>query len=154
SIVGMTESATSRILAATERMQELAWTLRESGANNALCDHLDEQATEIYTACTFQDLTGQRTRKVIEVLRYLEQRINATVAGDAAGLTETPAVHDLSGRLVQSEVDAVLQPATQERAEDASRQDATLEDISRLMLAIEPLIAQEAGEQPDDAGED
>ncbi len=98
-IVHMTESATSRILSATELMQEIAWTLRESGANNALCDHLDEQAMEIYTACSFQDLTGQRTRKVIEVLRYLEERINAAVTPRNAEPSGIPAVHDPSGRL-------------------------------------------------------
>ena len=29
---------------------------------------------QIYTACSFQDLTGQRTGKVVQVLRYLESR--------------------------------------------------------------------------------
>ena len=43
-------------------------------------DLLDVQATEIYTACSFQDLTGQRTRKVVTVLRYLESRINAMIS--------------------------------------------------------------------------
>src|SRR4029078_4631797 len=80
SIVEATERATSNILAATEQVQEIAWTLRESGANNALCDLLNNQATDIYTACGFQDVTGQRTRKLIQVLHYLEERINATVA--------------------------------------------------------------------------
>jgi chemotaxis protein CheZ len=79
SVVQATENATSRILAAAEQVQEIAWTMRESGSIEALCDELDNQATEIYTACSFQDLTGQRTRKVIQVLRYLEQRINAMV---------------------------------------------------------------------------
>src|SRR5690349_18441481 len=41
SIVEATEHATSNILAAAEKVQEIAWTLRESGANNALCDLLD-----------------------------------------------------------------------------------------------------------------
>src|SRR5207248_9801503 len=34
---------------------------------------------DIYTACAFQDLTGQGTGKVIQVLRYLEARINAMI---------------------------------------------------------------------------
>jgi chemotaxis regulatin CheY-phosphate phosphatase CheZ len=141
-IVHMTESATSRILAAAELMQEIAWTLRESGANNALCEHLDAQATEIYTACSFQDLTGQRTRKVIEVLRYLEERINAAVTPRDAAPSDAPTVHDPSGRLVQADVDAMMQPSAEN-----DRQDATLEDISRLMLAIEPLILQATAEE-------
>ena len=35
---------------------------------------------EIFTACSFQDLTGQRTTKVINVLRYIEQRIGSMIA--------------------------------------------------------------------------
>ena len=32
-----------------------------------------------YTACSFQDITGQRTEKVVNVLRFIEQRINAMI---------------------------------------------------------------------------
>ena len=129
SIVQTTEQATSNILAATEQVQEIAWTLRESGANNALCDLLDNQASDIYTACGFQDVTGQRTRKLIQVLHYLEERINATVA-ERVEQSE-------SASLQQDDVDAMLE----------ERQDATLEDISAVMRAIEPAIAPEPEEK-------
>ena len=79
SVVQATEAATSDILECAERIQEIAWTLREQGLDAEACDLLDAKATEVYTACSFQDLTGQRTRKVIGVLRYLEGRINAMI---------------------------------------------------------------------------
>ncbi|HEX2215672.1 MAG TPA: hypothetical protein VHG27_03105 [Xanthobacteraceae bacterium] len=79
-IVNATEKATSDILAAAERVQEVAWTLREQGVEPRDCDLLDARAIDIYTACSFQDLTGQRTRKVTQVLRYLEWRIDAMIA--------------------------------------------------------------------------
>jgi chemotaxis protein CheZ len=79
SVVQQTEAATSDILACAERIQEMAWTLREQGVDGQVCDLLDANATEVYTACSFQDLTGQRTRKVIGVLHYLESRINAMI---------------------------------------------------------------------------
>lgn len=75
-IVKHTEGATQTILEAAEQIQEQAWTLRENGADNAVCDIIDEKATEIFMACSFQDLTGQRTNKVVQVLGYLESRIN------------------------------------------------------------------------------
>jgi hypothetical protein len=152
SIVQTTESATSQILTAAEQVQEIAWTMRESGSIEALCDELDARATEIYTACSFQDLTGQRTRKVIQLLRYLEDRINTVVSAQhkpAAALT-TASEPSFTSSLVQAGVDAVMQPGKNERQED--RQDATLEDISRLMLAIEPTIGSEqaeSSEQPE-----
>jgi chemotaxis regulatin CheY-phosphate phosphatase CheZ len=89
SIVHATESATSDILAAAEQVQEVAWTLREQGLEPEVCDLLDARATDIYTACSFQDLTGQRTRKVIQAMRYLEDRINAMI--DIWGLDSTMA---------------------------------------------------------------
>jgi chemotaxis protein CheZ len=78
-IVDTTEKATSDILAAAERVQEIAWTLREQGVDPAICDLIDSHATEVYTACSFQDLTSQHTRKLIEVLRFLEARIDAMI---------------------------------------------------------------------------
>ena len=89
-IVTTTETATGDILHAAEQIQEVAWTLRERGFEGPICDLLDERATDIYTACSFQDLTGQRTRKVIGVLRYLEARINAMI--DIWGLDGVPAI--------------------------------------------------------------
>jgi chemotaxis protein CheZ len=72
-------AAATEILQAAEEIQEVAWTLRERGNEVALCDMLDQRATEIYTACSFQNITGQRTAKVVQTLRFIEQRINAMI---------------------------------------------------------------------------
>src|SRR3954453_19931195 len=75
-ITRTTERATSDILEAAEQIQETAWTLREQGVNPTLCDELDRRATEIYTACSFQDLTAQQMGKIVQTLRYLKGRID------------------------------------------------------------------------------
>lgn len=79
-IVRETEQATSDILGAAEAIQEAAWTLRERGADAPACDALDRHATAIYTACSFQDLTAQRTARIVYTLRYLEDRVSAMIA--------------------------------------------------------------------------
>ena len=128
SVVQATEAATSDILACAERIQEMAWTLREQGVEGEVCDLLDANATEVYTACSFQDITGQRTRKVIQVLRYLEERINAMIGiwgldgAMAAEAAEKRAVDGdkalLNGPakpgtgLDQADVDMVMGPAS------------------------------------------
>jgi hypothetical protein len=119
SIVSATELATSEILAAAERVQEVAWALREAGAATVECDELDHQAVAIYTSCSFQDLTAQRTRKVIDILAFLEGRVNAMAdiwqfaaeeeepeapAAQAASASELPDVEPMS----QDEIDVVL----------------------------------------------
>ncbi|TBW38650.1 chemotaxis protein [Siculibacillus lacustris] len=89
-IVSQTENATNEILLAAEGIQEAAWTLREAGGLDELCDKLDTHATDIYTACSFQDLTGQRTRKVVTVLRYLESRITSMMSIWGLGEADVP----------------------------------------------------------------
>lgn len=106
-IVTQTEGATQSILEAAEQIQEKAWVLRENGADDATCDDIDAKATEIFMACSFQDLTGQRTNKVVQVLRYLESRINLMIniwgiedmeADDTAGPVDSrPDAHLLNG---------------------------------------------------------
>ena len=78
-IVRSTEQATSEILEAAEQIQEIAWTLREGGLAVETCDAVDARATNIYLACSFQDLTAQRTHKVIETMRFLENRIHKMI---------------------------------------------------------------------------
>ena len=78
-IVESTETATNTILEAAEEIQEAAWSLREEGASDTPCDKIDEKTTDIYTACSFQDITGQRTTKVVQALVYIENRVNAMI---------------------------------------------------------------------------
>jgi chemotaxis regulatin CheY-phosphate phosphatase CheZ len=116
-IVRTTERATSEILEAAEHVQEAAWTLREEGANETLCDELDRRATEIYTACSFQDLTAQRVTRIVQTLRFLEGRLNAMIDiwgrpdEDEAPLADAPALSrdlDAEEALTQSDVDDVI----------------------------------------------
>lgn len=78
-IVSSTENATQAILEAAEAIQESAWTLRENPQDASQCDAIDEKATEIFMSCSFQDLTGQRTQKVVQVLHYLEERLDRMI---------------------------------------------------------------------------
>jgi chemotaxis regulatin CheY-phosphate phosphatase CheZ len=178
SVVHATETATSDILACAERIQEMAWTLREQGVENEVCDLLDANATAVYTACSFQDLTGQRTRKVIQVLRYLEDRINAMIGiwgldgAMAAEAAEKRAVDGdrslLNGParpghgLDQADVDMVMGPAAaREHAAAPPLQPAdSHEEVEEPIIEAEPeraerraeapVIEAEAIEEPDD----
>ncbi len=125
-IVRSTELATSEILESAEQIQEIAWTMREGGLAVETCDALDARATNIYLACSFQDLTAQRTTKVIETMRYLENRINKMIgilqgvegfeisADDshsvpAAGRSRGLSADSIDGLLAQDDVDFAMQ---------------------------------------------
>lgn len=132
-IVESTEKATSEILAVIERIQEVARTLRGQGADAAICDVLNALAIEAYTACSFQDLTGQRIRRVIDVMRFLEARIDAMIriwrieensAPHAEAAGEDPLLNGpaLPGEgLAQPEIDELI---AAERSEEVCWRDA------------------------------
>lgn len=136
-IVRSAEKATNDILEAAEEIQETAWLMREQGSDAENCDRLDSRATDIYTACSFQDLTGQRTTKVINVLQFLEERVNAMV--DILGMAELddsapqipqlqarPDAHLLNGPqldgrgLEQNDIDTMMADNQQQTSLEAS----------------------------------
>lgn len=76
-VVGGTEQATERILASVEAIDDKAGNLaaRLKGDNNVIATEIQERVVEIFEACNFQDLTGQRIRKVVNVLKFIEDRV-------------------------------------------------------------------------------
>ena len=120
-IVRTTERATSEILGAAEEVQEVAWTLRERGIESAVCDRLDRHATQIYTACSFQDLTAQRTGRIVHTLRYLEDRLKAMIAIWDTDADRVPPGPDRAAPapldLCQSDVDRFIDMPAAEAAE-------------------------------------
>ncbi|MGY6645557.1 MAG: hypothetical protein ACXIVD_10080 [Salinarimonas sp.] len=139
-IVRTTERATSDILEAAEQIQEAAWTLREEGASEAMCDELDRRATDIYTACSFQDLTAQRTTRIVDTLRFLEGRINAMI--EIWGDGET-------GEAVEGAQDGAQDAARASRQRELSD---SLEDFNGLCQdGIDTVIVDDAMADPVDA---
>ncbi len=79
-IVAATERATTDILNATEKIQEITQGIPRSDPDIAeMVDAIEAWCIEIMTACSFQDITGQRTTKVVNTLRYIEQRVNTMI---------------------------------------------------------------------------
>lgn len=81
-IVNEAMTATNTIMSAAEGIEEVANDL----ADNEQADRLRNEATRIYEACGFQDITGQRITKVVRTLQSIEERVNALAAVCGAGL--------------------------------------------------------------------
>ena len=79
-VLDETEEATSNILSSAEKIQEIIWELKETDKDNPGFDKIDELVTEVYMACSFQDLTGQRLRKVVGLTSDIEQRLKNMVS--------------------------------------------------------------------------
>lgn len=73
-IVEATASATNRIMDAADVIMEIAGKLAKEDSDRAMA-----AVTSIYEACTFQDITGQRVTKVVNMLKVIEGRIDNIV---------------------------------------------------------------------------
>jgi len=77
-IVVGTESATNSILAAAEKIDELSSNLssRLSGGDQEIAREILDHVISIFEACNFQDITGQRISKVVNAMRFVEERVH------------------------------------------------------------------------------
>lgn len=73
-IVQATETATNTIMDAAEQIEAVM-----EGLDEIQADKLMEATTNIYEACGFQDITGQRITKVVKALKDIEDKIDALV---------------------------------------------------------------------------
>jgi chemotaxis protein CheZ len=69
-IVEATETATNQIMTATEKIM---------AANDIESDVVNEACMEIFEACSFQDITGQRISKVVSTLDYVEDHMTRLI---------------------------------------------------------------------------
>jgi chemotaxis regulatin CheY-phosphate phosphatase CheZ len=77
-VVDMTEKAANTILDAADRISERIKESQESGNEEdkqKVLEHISSDIEEIFMACSFQDITGQRIRNTLENLREIEDRL-------------------------------------------------------------------------------
>jgi hypothetical protein len=75
--------AGSDVFAMAERIQDVAWTMRERGLDPRTCDQIETLARTILTASSLRTANDDRTRKLAEVLQYLERRIDRMIEAHA-----------------------------------------------------------------------
>jgi len=74
-IVGATESATNAILEAMETLEPIGDEL-----GGATGQKIADSVTQVYEACNFQDITGQRITKVVGALKQVEDKVDTLLA--------------------------------------------------------------------------
>lgn len=74
-IVNATEKATNTIMEATEIIEKVG---DEIGGETA--EKLMEATTQIFEACGFQDITGQRITKVVKAMQEIEGKIDDLIS--------------------------------------------------------------------------
>jgi hypothetical protein len=140
-IIQATERATSDILAAAERIQEIAWTMREQGVDDKACDELDGLATEIYTACSFQDLTGQQTDRVIEHLRHPDEPADTRPRLDQAGVDRVVPAQAAAAAMAGAAIaETAAEPVADSKPESPVEPVAGFEPVAEMALTPEAVV--------------
>jgi chemotaxis protein CheZ len=82
-IVVATETSTETVLGASEEIETLVRKITglypDDEEVNTFCDQIANEIIKIFEACSFQDITGQRTNKVIKTIRFIEEKILALI---------------------------------------------------------------------------
>ncbi|MBK1622079.1 protein phosphatase CheZ [Afifella marina] len=76
-VVADTEGATETILTSAEEIDDIARKLGKTLGDDerAQLQAINERCIAIFEACNFQDITGQRISKVVNLLQFIESRI-------------------------------------------------------------------------------
>ncbi|MGH1375728.1 MAG: protein phosphatase CheZ [Alphaproteobacteria bacterium] len=82
-IIGATSEATGKIMDSCDVIQDKAATV-EGEASDAIV----AEVMNIYEACSFQDITGQRVTKVVETFQIIEDKIDKLVSALGLRMTE------------------------------------------------------------------
>jgi hypothetical protein len=124
-----TENATNVIMTAAETMLGL-----DPSASDVK-DRVDDEVMKIFEACSFQDITGQRVSKIVQVLTQIEQRVSrlaAAIGLDDASPPELTAEEKRQRDLLLNGP-AIGGPETQQAdIDDLFSADATSADADKL----------------------
>jgi chemotaxis protein CheZ len=81
-VIAATAQATAEIMDSCDAIQNAAGEIGGEGA-----DKINAEVMKIFESCSFQDITGQRIKKVVTTLRSIEERVERLISllGDRAG---------------------------------------------------------------------
>lgn len=119
-VVTDTEAATEVILSSAESVEVKIKALmqRLSGDDLALASAIKDDVVRTFEACNFQDITGQRIRKVVKLLVFIEERVTrmtdiwggAELVAQASGILKREGDEALlNGPALACDVDVVSQ---------------------------------------------
>lgn len=138
-VINVTENAANTIMDAADRISERASKAKElwggeTTAHKAFFEGLQNDIEEIFTACSFQDITGQRIRTTLSNLKDVEERLGDTLA--SMGIDTSSAVADagldknLESGADQSAVDDIFAEKTE--PDGAGAKVASQDDIDSM----------------------
>lgn len=126
-IVAATEKATNTIMDSAEAIEAVMENLDGEQA-----EKLMEATTNIYEACGFQDITGQRITKVVKALKDIEDKIDALVTAFGSEIDKVKAEEPKKKKKAEDLTDEDLLDGPQQEGEAS-----TQEEIDALLASFD-----------------
>jgi hypothetical protein len=104
------ETAAGAITEANESIQDIAWTLREAGAEEPLCDTLDRRSAEISGMIATIDTIAQRVDKIADTISMLDTSLRAFGEASYTPNTAFFDVEEFGGRRPQAAIVSDIAP--------------------------------------------
>jgi chemotaxis protein CheZ len=115
-VVSATASATNTIMAAAEEILGV-----EEPSPERYRERVETKLLEIFEACSFQDITGQRINKVVDALNQVEKRLGRFA--DAVNVRDTSDAPDPEEALRQARREVLLLNGPQADGEGIAQDD-------------------------------
>ena len=166
-IVEATEEATNTIMTAAEEI--MSADHEDSAAFQTL---VDSAVMQIFEACSFQDITGQRISKVVETFTYIEDRLAglSQLISKMEGPVEVVDQEEtdvekrkrelmLNGPQLkkdakdQAEIDALLNDAADDQAPDVAATEQPAQSAGDVTAPADDLPTKMAASASDEAGD-
>lgn len=146
-VVKETEEATHSIMAAAESL--MAW----QGNVADLAPAIEQACLKIYEACAFQDITGQRVRKVVGTIHHIEERLEKLVQLLGPEMGETRDDRPTGDKALLNGPQLAGQGINQAEV-DAMMIDADKAPIAKAVAAAAPAAKAAAGSKSNAAQAD
>ena len=120
-IIDATEDATHRILAAAEQVTQAIDDIEIHNRDPVLSQQLDlmsNAVATIFEASSFQDITGQRIDKIVQILSFLEQNLQGLRGiwdDDHPGQAAAGSDNEMAQSMVEDEAELLNGPQLSDR---------------------------------------
>lgn len=118
-VISHTEEATNKIMDETDAIQKLCAAATDKDSAREISAH----TAEILVACSFQDITGQRIRKVLRTLEEIEVRVGTMVKLFGGELPEGMVISAITGRVERPDEHLMEGPQLKNKAKSQAEVD-------------------------------
>lgn len=118
-VIQHTEDATNKIMDESEFIQKLC----AASSDKKVAQEISKHTAEILVACSFQDITGQRIRKVLTTLEEIEIRVAKMVTLFGGNIPDGMVLSAITGRNQRPDEHLMEGPQLKDKAKSQAEID-------------------------------